>query len=136
MSDRNGYVIVITIVAPYRPATDIVLPPKRGDIAFIRMAIGQPAFDALLATPTELGGTTAVLDAPALMDRMRSLEARTLISQIDGFDDRKGLKGLRTALGDDERVVVLARYERAPSAGYAPPRREGPITPTPFRAGG
>lgn len=136
MHDRNGYCVVLTVVAPYRAALDIVMPLKRGDLPHLRAAIGQSAFDALIETPTELGGHTAALDAQALLERLNGLDARDHVSQIDAFETRRAMKNMGTVIGDDHRTVLLARYERPPAAGYAPAEEDKAISPTPFRMGG
>lgn len=132
---KNGYCIVLTIVAPYRAALDLVLPLKRGDVKEIAAAIGHEAFTALTENPTETGGQTAILPGAALRERLRTREAMDRISQIDSFETRRAMKHLANDIGDDGREIVLARYERPPTGGYESwESAAGPLTPTPFRA--
>lgn len=134
MKSEKGYCVVLTLVAPYKASRDIVLTPRIGDVAELQAAIAQPAFDALIATPTEIGGKTAILDAQALQERLAEREARDHVSQIDDFETRRAMKRMIDWIGDDGREILLARYERAPRNGYQT-AEEAPaaLTPTPFK---
>lgn len=131
--ERSSYCVVLTIAAPYKAAFDIVIPLDPGDAKDVAAALGQDAFDGLMAHPTETGGRTAIMSGAAIRERLRTREAKDLISQIDGYATRRAMKHLAGDIGDDGREVVLARYERPPFGGYKP-NEEVPrtLTPTPW----